>query len=171
MCCSYLVSMAWGGALAGLPSLVQPKVRLPWRSPFRASVRWIFVGLSGETGLIGIQNQSDRISWRRCEKPSTMYMWRARVAPRFSVNTHLMLRGQDRPASIHHVRRHARANPCGRGFTRRVCAGGPGFVRVRKWKAIKAASPSMQVGSIYSIPLAADVFLRGSGGGLFNHSI
>jgi len=52
--------MAFEDALAGLPSLEQPKVRLPWQGPSRASVRWIFVGLHDKTGLTGLLNRSDR---------------------------------------------------------------------------------------------------------------
>ena len=47
--------MALEDALAGLPSLGQPQVRLPRRGLSQASVRWIFVGLPGETGLTGHQ--------------------------------------------------------------------------------------------------------------------
>ena len=68
ICYSSLVSMAFEDALAGLPSLGQPKVRLPWQGPSRASVHWIFVGLPDKTGLTGLLNQSDRISRRRCKE-------------------------------------------------------------------------------------------------------
>jgi len=87
MCCSSVVSMAWGGALAGLSRLGQSNVRLPWRGPSRVSVHWTFVGLPGKTGLTCLRNRSDRISWRRCKEPSTRCTWRARVAACFSINS------------------------------------------------------------------------------------
>ena len=78
ICCSSLVSMAFEDALAGLPSLGQPYARLPRRGPSRASVRWIFVGLPGETGLTGLLNRPDRISRRCCKERRCMLHVRVR---------------------------------------------------------------------------------------------
>ena len=101
MCCSSVVSMAWGGALAGLSRLGQSNVHLPWRGPSRVSVHWTFVGLPDETGLTDLRNRSDRISWRRCKEPSTRCTWRTRVMARFCVNSehwvhHVSLQGNCR---------------------------------------------------------------------------
>ena len=59
--------MAFENALAGLPSLGQPKVRLPRWGPSRVGVRWILVGLLDETGLTGPPYRSDRLVQRRCK--------------------------------------------------------------------------------------------------------
>jgi hypothetical protein len=51
MCCSSTTSAACEDVLAGLSSLGQTKVRLPWRGPTRTSVRWSLAGEPGDPGL------------------------------------------------------------------------------------------------------------------------
>jgi len=58
--CSSLVSATFEDILGGLPTLGQPKVRLPWWGPSRVSVRRSPAICPAQTGLTGPLDRSDR---------------------------------------------------------------------------------------------------------------
>ena len=67
-CCSSLVSMVFEDALASLPSLGQPKLRLPRRVPSGRAFVGSSLGCPDETGPTGAPYRSDRLVLWHCKE-------------------------------------------------------------------------------------------------------